>query len=528
MSAATRLRRLLPSAEIVVLERDAYVSYANCGLPYHVGGVIQDRDALLLQTPQRLHERFRLDVRVRTEATAIDTAARTVTAKALETGEEYQLAYDRLVLSPGASPIVPPLPGIERALTLRSVPDADAINAYLAEHQPRTAAVIGGGFIGVETAENLRHRGLEVTIVELAEQLLAPLDPEMVAGVHDRMREHGVLLVLGTGLAKVLPDAVELADGSTVPADLVVLAIGVRPNNALARAAGLEIAPTGGIVVDEQLRTSDPAIYAVGDAVVKPDAISGESSMIPLANTANRQGRMVADAIAGRPIKLGGRIGTAVVSVFGRTAAVVGWNEKRLRAAGRRYQVIHTHPGSHAGYYPGSETIAMKLLFDPETGQILGAQAVGDDGADKRIDVIATAIRGGLLAEDLADLELAYSPQVGSAKDPVNMLGYIAENLRTGTVDTVQWHELEAAMAAGANLIDVRTPEEFADGAIPGAVNIELDTLRERFDDLPEGELIVHCQVGQRAHTATLLLGGLGRPTRNLDGGYRTWLAATS
>ena len=525
MSAATRLRRLLPDAEVVVLERDRYVSYANCGLPYHVGGVIADRGDLLLQTPLGLGARFGLDVRVRSHVLSIDLSARRVLVRVLDTGEEYDLSWDRLVLSPGATPIVPDLPGIERALTLRTVPDADRIVAALADGRPRSAVVVGGGFIGVEMAENLRRRGLDVTIVELADQVLAPLDPEMVTPVHTELRAHGVELVLGTGLGKVLPEAVELADGRMLPADLVVLAIGVRPETRLAREAGLAIGGRGGIVVDTQMRTSDPQVFAVGDAVEKPDQIGGGLSLVPLANTANRQGRLVADVIAGRPVRLTGRIGTAIVRVFDVTVAVVGWNEQRLRAAGRVYQAIHTHPASHAGYYPGAEVMALKLLYDPADGSILGAQVVGGAGVDKRIDIIATAMRGGLTAEDLADLELAYAPPFGSAKDPVNMLGYIAENLRTATAATVQYYELSAALEGDAHLIDVRTAQEYAAGHIPGALNLPVDELRIRSGHLPDGNLVVYCQVGQRGHVATTLLAGAGRTVANLDGGYRTWLA---
>lgn len=527
MSTATRLRRLAPDHEIVVFERGAHVSYANCGLPYHVGGVIADRRDLLLETPQRLLARFGLDVRVLSEVVAIDRVTRTVLVRETATGREYRQPWDRLVLSPGAAPIVPPLPGIERALTLRSVTDADRLTEILRERRPRTAVVVGGGFIGVETAENLRHRGLAVTLVELGEQVLAPLDPELAAPVHDELRTGGVALCLGTGLATVLPEAVELDDGQVVPADLVVLAIGVRPETGLARAAGLTLGPRGGIAVDTAMRTSDPHIFAVGDAVEKHDHLDGDAALIPLANAANRQGRLVADAIAGRPVRMGGRLGTAIVRVFGLTAAVTGWNEKRLRRAGRPYRAVHTHPTSHASYFPGAAPMSLKLLFDPTDGRILGAQAVGRDGVDKRIDVIATAMRGGLPADALADLELAYAPPFGSAKDPVNMLGYIAENLLSNITRACQWHELPALVAAGAGLVDVRTPAEHAAGHIPGSLNVPLDDLRDRLTDLPAGDLVVYCQVGQRGHTAATLLAGLGRPVANLDGGYQTWHAAS-
>ncbi|HET9518346.1 MAG TPA: FAD-dependent oxidoreductase [Actinoplanes sp.] len=525
MSAATRLRRLLPQAEIVVFERGEHVSYANCGLPYHVGGVIEQRDALLLQTPDSLRARFALDVRVRTEVVAIDRDGHRVRVRDLDSGAEYDETYDTLVLSPGAAPIVPDLPGAERAMVLRSVADADRMVAAVAGGA-RTAVVVGGGFIGLEAAENLTRRGLAVTVVELGPQVLAPVDPEMVAAVHAELVAHGVDLRLGVGLAKILPDAVELADGQVLAADVVLLAIGVRPETGLARAAGLTIGARGGIAVDAQLRTSDPCIYAVGDAAEKPDAVTGEAALIPLANTANRQGRLVADAIAGRPVRLGGRVGTAIVQVFGLTVAVTGANERRLRAAGHPYRAIHTHPGSHAGYYPGAESMSLKLLYDPADGTILGAQAVGGAGVDKRIDVIATAMRAGLRAEDLADLELAYAPAFGSAKDPVNMLGYIADNERGGERRR-QWYEVADAVAAGAVLLDVRSSAEHAHGHIPGSLNIPIDELRDRLDELPAADLIVYCEVGQRGHTATALLHGVGHAAANLDGGYRTWVAGT-
>ncbi|MEV4481610.1 FAD-dependent oxidoreductase [Micromonospora coxensis] len=528
MSAATRLRRLGPEHEIVVFERGSEVSYANCGLPYHVGGVIPDRRDLLLQTPQSLRARFDLDVRIRSEVVAIDRQARTVRVRDLDTGTEYHETWDRLVLSPGAAPIVPDLPGIERALTLRSVADADQLTTLLAEQRPTTAVVVGGGFIGLETAENLHRRGLQVTVVELGSQVLAPIDPELAAPVQAELRRHGVALVLGTGLAKVLPDSVELGDGQVLPADLVVLAIGVRPDTRLAAHAGLDLGPRGGIAVDESMRTNDPRIFAVGDAVEKTDRLDGATVPVPLANTANRQGRLVADVIAGRPARLTGRIGTAVVRVFDLTVAVTGWNEKRLRAADRAHQAVHTHPLSHAGYYPGAVPMSLKLLFDPQNGAILGAQGVGGEGVDKRIDVLAVALRAGLSAEDLADLELAYAPQYGSAKDPVNMLGYLAENIRTGMTRTVQWHEIADRVAAGAHLLDVRTAAEHAAGSIPGSLNIPVDELAGRLADLPDGELIVYCQQGVRGHTATSLLIGTGHRAANLDGGYRTWSDATA
>lgn len=523
MSAATRLRRLDESAEIVVFERSGYVSFANCGLPYHLGGVIEKRSALLLQTPASLNARFGLDVRVHHEVLSIDKAEKTVRVRNLVNGEEFAESYDALVLSPGAKPFVPPIPGAERALPLRNIEDTDAMAAHLGALAPGAAAVImGAGFIGIELAENLVHRGLAVTVVELADQVLAPLDPELAALVAARLGEQGVQVLTGMSVTAIGADSVTLSDGSTQPAALVVAAIGVRPESGLAQAAGLAVDARGGIVVDEQQRTSDPAIFAVGDAAVKIDALTGDGTLVPLASPANRHGRLVADVIAGRPVAALPVLGTAVLGAFGLTAAVTGWNEKRARAAGRPIRVIHTHPANHAGYYPGAEGMSLKLVIDAETDAIVGAQGVGGAGVDKRIDVIATAMRGGLTASDLADLELAYAPQFGSAKDPINMLGYIAMNLRDGDVENVQWHEVAAEVARGVQLIDVRTPGEFARGTIDGAVNIPVDDLRERLDEVQSGA-IVHCQVGLRGYIAARLLNQLGKNVRNLDGGYRTW-----
>jgi NADPH-dependent 2,4-dienoyl-CoA reductase/sulfur reductase-like enzyme/rhodanese-related sulfurtransferase len=522
MSTATRLRRRDEFAEIVVFERSEHVSFANCGLPYYVGGAIADRRSLLLQTPQSLAARFRIDVRVRHEVTGIDRAAKTVRVRDLATDTETTEPYDALVLAPGAAPFVPAFPGAERALTLRNIADVDAMHAAVTHH-PTSALVLGAGFIGLEVAENLVERGIAVTIVELADQVLAPLDPEMAALVQHRLAERGVQVRTGTQVSSYDGRTATLADGSTVPAELLVAAIGVRADSRLATDAGLEVNDRGGIVVDEQQRTSDPAIFAVGDAVQKRDAIDGGPAMVPLAQTANRHGRLVADVITGRDTAALPVLGTAIVGVFGLVVAATGWNEKRLRAAGRPIRVIHTHPAHHAGYYPGAEQMSLKLLVDAETDAILGAQGVGGAGVDKRIDVIATAIRGGLTASDLADLELAYAPQFGSAKDPVNMLGFIADNMATGQVDTIQWHELDAAVASGAAVLDVRTAAEFAAGAIPGAVNIPVDELRDRLDEVPPGDMVVHCAVGLRGYIAAALLAQHDRPVRNLDGGIRTW-----
>ena len=522
MSAATRLRRLDPTANIIVLERSKYVSYANCGLPYHLGGVITERDALLLQTPEGLHARFDLDVRVGIEAIAIDATAQTVTTQDVETGEQATLHYDALVLSPGAETIKPPIPGVDLALPLRTVEDMDALIQRVAQ-QPKHVTVIGGGFIGVEVAENLRHKHIEVTLVEAAPQVLAPIDVEMVAQVHKVMQVNGIDLRLNAQAAAIEENAVVLANGDRIETDLVVLAIGVRPDVTLAKQIGLTIGERGGIEVDEFNRTSVKNIYAIGDAAQKRDALDGSAALVPLANIANRHGRVVADHIAGITPRIVPAQVTAIVKVLNIAVASTGWNEKRLRAAGREYIAIHTHPGSHAGYYPGQELMMLKLLVEPGTWRILGAQGVGGDGVDKRIDVIATAMRGGITAPELMDLELAYAPPFSSAKDPVNMLGYIADNLATGSTQTVQWSDVAQLQQDGVPIIDVRTTFEHGRGHIPGTINIPVDNLRERIEEVPKGKVVVYCAVGQRGHTAAMFLRKLGYEAYNLDGGYKTW-----
>ncbi len=522
MSAATRLRRLDESAEIIVIEKSGFVSYANCGLPYYVGGVIEEEKSLLLQTPESLHARFRLDVRVRTEVLKIDPVRRSVLLKDLNSGQESELSYDVLVLSPGASPIVPPISGVERALTLRTVEDVAKIVDQVSK-KPKSAAVIGGGFIGVEIAENLIHRGIKTSMIEASDQVLAPLDPEMASLVAREIRENGVELYLGASAVKIDESTVEISSGEIVAADLVIMAIGVRPDIHLAQEAGLEIGPRKGIKVDEFNLTSDKSIYAIGDVAEKTDSLDGSSTLVPLANIANRHGRIVADHIAGRKIRPVKTIGTAIVKVFDLMIATTGWNEKKLKATSRAYRVIHAHPNSHAGYYPDAKQMTLKLIFDPLNGEILGAQGVGVDGVDKRLDVISTAIRGGIKAQELADLELAYAPPFGSAKDPVNMLGYIAENVISGLVETAQWDQIEDYRAKGYELVDVRTQGEFDRGTIPGAINVPVDEIRERAQEFQGKNLLVTCQVGQRGHTASLLLKSLGFNPVNLDGGYLLW-----
>jgi len=522
MSAATRMRRLDADAEIIVIEKSGHVSYANCGLPYYVGGVIEEEDALLLQTPASLHARFRLDVRIASEVASINPVKKLVVVKNEITKESYELNYDKLVLSPGATPVVPPIPGIERAMTLRTVEDVEKIFNRVAE-KPSSAVVIGGGFIGVEIAENLIHRGIKTSVVEAAPQLLAPLDPEMASLVAKEMIKNGVDLHLGTSAQSISDSSVTLSNGVELQAEMIILAIGVRPDIALAKAAGLTIGTRGGIHVDDFNRTSNLDIYAVGDVAEKTDAIDGSSTLVPLANLANRHGRVVADHIAGRSTRPVKTIGTAIVKVFDLMIAATGWNEKRLVASDRTFRVIHTHPNSHAGYYPGAKQMALKLIFDAKSGEILGAQGVGIEGVDKRIDVIATAIRGGITAPELADLELAYAPPFGSAKDPINMLGYIAENMMSGLLETAQWSQIDEFEDLGFQLVDVRTSSEYAAGNIPGAMSMPVDEIRNRVAELTNKDVLVNCQVGQRGHTATMLLKELGFNAINLDGGYLTW-----
>ena len=528
MSAATRLRRMDETAEIVVFEKSGHVSFANCGLPYYVGGVITRREALLLETPESIHTRCQADVRVNTEVTAIDREAKTVSVRDLTTGREYTESYDNLILAPGAAPFVPPIPGAERALVLRNVADTDFMAAKVDEvlaGPEKSAVIMGGGFIGLELAENFVEKGLKVTVVELANQIMAPLDVEMAIRVQWELESRGVEVITGASVTEIGEGTVTLSDGSTLPAGMVIAAIGVRPESGLAGAAGLEVSDRGGIVVDDQQRTSDPSIFAVGDAVVKRDAITGDGALVPLAGPANRHGRLVADVIAGRDVHSETVLGTAIVGLFGVQAAATGWTEKRAVAAGRNIRVIHTHPDNHAGYYPGGEEMHLKLVIDADTDAILGAQGVGGAGVDKRIDVIATAMRGGLTASQLADLELAYAPPFSSAKDPVNMLGFQAENIRDGLVETVQWHEVAGEADKGIQIIDVRTPIELTRGMIDGAINIPIDELRDRIDEVAP-DSILYCWSGQRSYVGSRILSQLGRRVRSLDGGYRTWAGA--
>jgi NADPH-dependent 2,4-dienoyl-CoA reductase/sulfur reductase-like enzyme/rhodanese-related sulfurtransferase len=526
MSAATRLRRLDETAEIIVLEKGEHVSFANCGLPYYVGGVIENRADLLLHTPESLRSRFELDVRVLHEAVRIDRHRKIVTVRNLVTGAQHEETFDALVLAAGARAVDPIEATGVPSHTLRTIEDVDAITDLLAAAKPGARVVVAGaGFIGLEAVENLLRRGVPVTLVQRGDQPLTPLDPEMATPVLEALELHGVDVRLQTDIIEVRDGTVLLSDLSEVTATLMIDARGVRPDTRLAVEAGLDIGASGGIAVDDLQRTSDPSIYAVGDGAEKRDALDGSATLVTMAGLANRHGRIAADAICHVAQPSEPALGTAIVSVFDLTVAMVGWSEKRLRDAGRAHRVVHTHPSSHAGYYPGAERMGLKLLIDPLTDAILGAQIVGGQGVDKRIDVIATAMAGGLTASALSHLELAYAPQYGSAKDAVNLAGYVADNLATGVSRTIQWHEVDGAVEAGAVLVDVRTTAEFDRAAIPGAVNIPLDELRGREGELVGREVIVHCQVGQRGHTAARLLAQCGVDVRNLDGGYLTWIA---
>ena len=523
MSAATRLRRLKEGAEIIVFEQGPHVSYANCGLPYHIGEVIAEESDLLLQTPKSLHDRFRLDVRVNNRVERIDLENNSVTVSNLETGERYQESYDKLILSTGAKPRMVPIPGLERAHVLRDVQDAVKIKALVDQKQIKSAAIIGAGFIGVELAENLQHRGIETTIVEFRENILPQFDPEMIEPMQQVLVENGIELVLSSETEEVLENTLRLKDGRVIPADLVVAAIGVVADNKLAVDAGLTIGSAGGILVNEQMQTSNEHVYAVGDAAEKTSFITGQNQMIWLANLANRHGRLVADVIAGQSVKARPSIGTGIIGAYGMAAALTGITEGLAKRMNIPHQIIHLHPSNHAGYYPGVERVSLKVLFDPETGKILGAQGIGRDGVDKRMDVIATAIYAGLTIDDLMNLELSYAPAFGSAKDAINQTGYVGNNIRIGKTENIQWHELQAAQAEGAVVVDVRTDGEHQSGNIPNTKSIPVEVLREHVEELRGKDVIVTCAVGQRGHTAVQLLRGHGVKARNLDGGYTTW-----
>ncbi|MBQ1411871.1 MAG: FAD-dependent oxidoreductase [Clostridia bacterium] len=514
-SCAARVRRLDGEREIIILERGEYISYANCGLPYHVSGVIRNRSSLLLMTPEMMYDRFRIDVRVRHEVISIDRQAKTVSVRNLATGQSYDERYDDLVIATGSSPLRPAIPGIDsdRIRTLWTVPDTDKIRSLISEQGVKTAAVIGGGFIGLEMAENLRHAGLQVSLIEAAEQVMAPLDYEMAQLLHENIRDNGVSLYLSDGVERFEDDGskvtVTLRSGKTVEAELVILSIGVRPNSQLAKAAGLEVNPRGGIITDDHMRTNDPSIYAVGDAVEVEDFILKQRTMIPLAGPANKQGRIAADNIAGGNAAYKGTQGSSVAKVFDLTAASTGLNEKALNrqrlTKGKDYLTLIITQNSHAGYYPGAVPLTVKLLFSPDGKKIFGAQIVGLEGADKRIDTLGVAIRLGAGISDLKGLEFAYAPPYSSAKDPVNMAGYVAENILRGMVSIGEWNEPDTS--PDAILLDVREEAEVMAYAIPGAVNIPLGRLRDRLEELDKTKkIIVFCAVGVRAYNGARIL----------------------
>ena len=527
-SCATRLRRLCESCEIVVFDRGPYVSFANCGLPYYVGDVIQDEAKLLVATPELFRERFNIDVRVDSEVTRINRADHAIEIVERRSGRTYVESYDALVLSLGAAPIRPALPGIDLPgiFVLRTIPDSRRIRDWMRHHAAHRAVVVGAGFIGLEMAENLVGRGLEVTVVEMATHVLPPFDPEMAVPIEDHLRAKGVALHLGDGVASFTQEeaglAVHTRGGATHQADLVILAIGVRPEVGLARAAGLEIGALGGVRVDETMRTSDADVWAVGDMVEVRDFVTGAWSLIPLAGPANRQGRLAAEAIAGRPRAFRGVQGTAVCGLFGLTAALTGASERSLQRAGRTdYERVFLHPGHHVGYYPGAQPMYLKLLFARDDGRVLGAQAVGAEGVDKRIDVIAAAIQRGATVYDLEEAELCYAPQFGAAKDPVNIAGMIASNVLRGDVELASWRDLEHTNAL---ILDVREAAEVAAGHVPGSVNIPLSQLRTRAEELScDREIWVYCAAGQRSYYAARFLAQRGFRIRNLSGGFKTY-----
>ena len=527
-SCAARCRRLDETAEILILDRGPYVSFANCGLPYFVGDVIKDEAKLLLANAALFRDRFNIEVRTEHEVVVIDRAAREIEVMELSTGRIYRESYDALVLSPGASAVRPPLPGIDLAgiFVVRTIPDSRQIRAWIDEKSAKSAVIVGGGFIGLEMAENLVHRGLSVTVVEMLDQVMPPLDPEMSRPVQEHLEKHGVKVALGDGVAGFEARggqiSVKTKSGAEHAGEIVILAIGVRPETALAKAAGLELGARGGIRVNEQMRTDDPNIWAVGDAVEVTDVVTGEWTLIPLAGPANRQGRIAADVICGRDSKFRGVQGTAICGVFDLAVASTGASEKSLLRAGiTDYEKVYLHPANHVGYYPGAKPINLKLLFRKSDGGILGAQAVGEAGVDRRIDVIATAIQFGGTVFDLEESELCYAPQFGGAKDPVNFAGMIAANSLRGDQPLADWKEL---LPGNAVLVDVRDPDEFEEGHIPGAINLPLNDLRARSGELPrDRDLWLYCRVGQRGYYAARLLMQHGFHAKNLPGGYLTY-----
>jgi len=529
-SAAARLRRMDEEAEIIVFERGAYVSFANCGLPYYAGGVINNRNKLLLQTPQSLYRRFNIDVRVMSEVLRILPEQKTVEVRNIPEDKVYSESYDFLVLCPGAAPIIPDIEGVDKnnVFTLRNVPDGDVIKGYINSYKPTRAAVVGAGFIGLEIAEMLKLNGLDVSIIEAAPQVMGVLDYEMASIVQDYLEAQDIKLYLSDKLLALEVESqaeqAVLASGQKIATDLVILGVGVRPESRLARDAGLAIGSTGGILVDEYLRTSDPNIYAAGDAIQIKDVVTGEDFLLPMASPANRQGWLIANNIAGKAIPYNGAQGTAIVKIFDMLAATTGRNEKVLQRLGLDYRVCHTFPASHATYYPGASEMTLKIIFTPDEGKLLGAQIVGFEGVDNRIDVLATALRAGMTVFDLQELELAYAPPFSSAKDPVNLAGYTAGNIVNKHIIPVYWQEVPELLNQGAYLLDVRTPKEFAAGAADGAQNVPVDDLRQRLTEIPrDREILVYCRSGLRSYIACRLLTQHGYQVKNINGGYKLY-----
>ncbi|WP_054755319.1 FAD-dependent oxidoreductase [Vibrio owensii] len=548
-SAAARARRLSEDAEIIMFERGPFVSFANCGLPYHIGGDIQERSKLLLQTPESFLARFNVDVRVMNEVVSINRQDKTVTVKNLLDGSEYQESYDFLLLSPGAGPVVPPIPGIDNPLThsLRNIPDMDRIIKTIETNKVEHATVVGGGFIGLEMMEAFHQLGVKTTLVEMADQVMTPVDREMAGFAHAEIREKGIDLRLGVALSSVEYVAnqsvanteageddthqhlqgkltLSLNNGDQLDTDILIMAIGVRPETKLAQEAGLQIGALGGIYTNEYMQSSDPSIYAVGDAVEEKDFVTGEQTLVPLAGPANRQGRMAADNMLGRQETYQGTQGTAICKIFDLAVASTGKNEKQLKRENIAYEKVYVHTASHASYYPGAETVSFKMLFDPATGKILGAQAVGKDGVDKRIDVMAVAQRAGMTVEQLQHLELTYAPPYGSAKDVINQAAFVANNIIKGDATAIHFDEIDN-LSENQVLLDVRNPGELESvGFIEGAINIPVDQLRQRMNELPKDkEIVIYCQVGLRGNVAYRQLVNSGFKARNLLGGYRTY-----
>ncbi|WP_319552536.1 FAD-dependent oxidoreductase [Vibrio sp.] len=551
-SAAARARRLSEDAEIIMFERGPFVSFANCGLPYHIGGDIEDRSKLLLQTPDSFLARFNVDVRVMNEVVAVNRQDKTVTVKNLLDGSEHEESYDFLLLSPGAGPIVPPIPGLDNPLThsLRNIPDMDRIIETIQMNKPEHATVVGGGFIGLEMMEAFHQLGIKTSLIEMADQVMTPVDREMAGFAHAEIRDKGVDLKLGVALESVqfvpnehvasfdsgesekhqhLEGELELTlnNGEKLTTDILIMAIGVRPETKLAQEAGLEIGALGGIYTNEYMQTSDPSIYAVGDAVEEKDFVTGEQTLVPLAGPANRQGRMAADNMLGRKETYQGTQGTAICKIFDLAVASTGKNEKQLKRAGVEYEKVYVHTASHASYYPGAEVVSFKMLFDPKSGKIFGAQAVGKDGIDKRIDVMAVAQRAGMTVEQLQHLELTYAPPYGSAKDVINQAAFVANNIIKGDATAIHYDQMDS-LTEDQVILDVRNPGELEEvGYFEGAINIPVDQLRHRMDELPKDkEIVIYCQVGLRGNVAYRQLVNNGYKARNLIGGYRTYLHA--